>query len=49
MITKDSNWGGDVLQFLSLCSKHKVRMIMVGGGVVTFMVIKGIQQAWIFG
>ncbi len=36
MITKDSNWEGDILHFLRLCSKHKVRMIMVGGGAVNF-------------
>lgn len=30
------SWGQDILEFLKSCNKHKVEMIMVGGGAVNF-------------
>ena len=30
------NWDNEIIQFLTLCTKHNVRMVMVGGGAVNF-------------
>lgn len=30
------NWDNEIIQFLTLCSKYNVRMLMVGGGAVNF-------------
>lgn len=36
MIPTEANWEDDIIQFLRLCTKHNVQMIMVGGGAVNF-------------
>jgi predicted nucleotidyltransferase len=30
------NWDNEIIQFLTLCTKYNVRMVMVGGGAVNF-------------
>ena len=42
-------WDQNIDEFIALPNKHKVRMLMVGGGAVNFTVIKDILLMLIFG